>query len=45
MKLKSQPMSVNLVMVNVQQRLELYVHMYSETKEFDEILFEASVCR
>ncbi|MBG9820081.1 hypothetical protein ABE33_15700 [Bacillus safensis] len=26
MKLKSQPMSVNLVMMNVQQQLELYVH-------------------
>ncbi|MEK4788330.1 MULTISPECIES: MucBP domain-containing protein [Bacillus] len=44
MKLKSQPMGVNLVMVDVQQQLELYAHMYahmdSETKEYDEVLLK-----
>ncbi|MDM5318589.1 hypothetical protein QUF57_01035 [Bacillus pumilus] len=44
MKLKSPPMGVNLVMVDVQQQLELYAHMYthmdSETKEYDEVLLK-----
>ncbi|MGE6426181.1 thioester domain-containing protein [Bacillus altitudinis] len=44
MKLKSAPMGVNLVMVDVQQQLELYAHMYahmdSETKEYDEVLLK-----
>lgn len=44
MKLKSQPIGVNLVMVDVQQQLELYAHMYahmdSETKEYDEVLLK-----
>ncbi|WP_224929564.1 MucBP domain-containing protein [Bacillus safensis] len=44
MKLKSQPIGVNLVMVDVQQQLELYAHMYahmdSETIEYDEVLLK-----
>ncbi|MEK5132974.1 MucBP domain-containing protein [Bacillus sp. FSL W8-0645] len=44
MKLKSPPMGVNLVMVDVQQQLELYAHMYahmnSETIEYDEVLLK-----
>lgn len=44
MKLKSAPMGVNLVMVDVQQQLELYAHMYahmdSETIEYDEVLLK-----
>lgn len=44
MKLKSAPMGVNLLMVDVQQQLELYAHMYahmdSETKEYDEVLLK-----
>ncbi len=33
-------MGVNLVMVDVQQQLELYAHMDSETKEYDEVLLK-----